>query len=527
MKSRFVGALSVLLVGTCWAVAQAPVPPLPTPPSGSPVSGAAVSAGPLTDAHTPATGSAPAAPPPGTQAPPPGPAAQSAPVQSNGGSLSSYFIDPVAGGYQLYLSGDYLLWRLRKQNIPSAVTILPQGLIVASNSNSFFTQDPATGILTPSTGNALTAPVQRFLPFLAQTNATFSIGPTLDLGEQPGGRFTIGFWVDPQQDFGLEGSSFFIDKRSQSFNSTSINQPADFAINTGLTNNTIVLTPATAFAPATQTVQRTEPLIIVRQTTSTVLGNGSTSMWGGELNARSTCLQIGCMTLGGLIGFRYLNVSEELTVGNTIDLRTPSDPNLVPMILDPTDPTGRRMIPSPVNSALPSPIDFTTSDLIETHNHFYGAQAGVDMEVLCGRFFLDARAKIGVGVVHETVSLNSNTTTLNAIPGTPGSTFMPGGLLTGPLDNGTHSRDRIGWVHETNLSLGYNFTSWLRGYVGYDIIYLYRVARPSDQAGFSTLNTIVTVGQSTTNININQPTFHFKDSSMTAQGLHFGLELRY
>jgi hypothetical protein len=437
----------------------------------------------------------------------------------------------VAGGYQLYLSGDYLLWRMRKQGVPSTVTILPQGLIVATNQNSFFTQDPATGLLTPATGNALNAPVQRFLPFLASTQATFSTGPTLDLGEQSGGRFTLGYWFNPEQDFGLEGRGFFIDKRSTSFNSTSENQPALFSINTGLVNQTIVLTPATAFAPATQTVQRTEPLVIVRQTTSTVLGNGSTSMWGSELNARSTCFQIGCVTFGGLAGFRYLNVSEELTVGNTIDLRTPSNPALIPTILDPTDPTGTRTIPSPINNALPNPIDFTTSDLIQTHNHFYGAQAGVEMEILCGRFFLDARAQLGVGVVHETVTINSTTTSLDAIPGTPasanGNAVMPGGLLTGPLDNGKYSRDRIGWLQETNLKLGYNFTNWLRGYVGYDIVYLSKVARPSDQAGLSTLNTVVQVGGSTTNININQPTFHFRDSSMTGQGLNFGLELRY
>jgi hypothetical protein len=378
-------------------------------------------------------------------------------------------------------------------------------------------------------------PTTEFLPFLARTNATFSEGPTLDLGEQSGGRLTAGFWFDREQDFGLEGSGFFISKRSQSFNATSINQPSQFSIGTGLTNEVIALTPATAFAPATTTVLRSEPVVILRQTTSTVLGNGSTSMWGAELNARSNCVRFGCLTFGGLFGFRYVNVSEELTIGNTIDLRAP-DPatnptlNVPPTTIAVVDATGQPTtitLPSPVSSALASPIDFVTSDLIQTHNHFYGAQVGVEMEALCGRFFLDARAQIGVGVTHETVSILSTTTALNAVPGMPGNASAPGGILTGPLDNGKYSRDRIGWIQETNLKLGYDFTNWLRGYVGYDIIYLYRVARPSDQGGTSTLNTTVTVGQSTTNLNISQPTFHFRDSGFTAQGLTLGLELRY
>jgi hypothetical protein len=434
-------------------------------------------------------------------------------TQASGGSLSSYFTEPVNGGYQLYLSGDYLLWRLRKQSVPSNVLAVPQGVLAVTTADLFFTQNPNTGAITPiQSPTGTLGPVTTFLPFSAQTVATLANGNTIDLGEQPGGRITAGFWFNPEQDFGIEASAFFIDKRTSDFNATSINRPDQFVINTGVAVNDILLNPATFNAPATQTILQTNPVVVIRQTTSTVFESGSTSMWGGQVNARSTCLQFGCMTVGGLAGFRYLDVSEELSVSNSIELRQPTTSN--PALITPFD------------SAIPALITYQTHDVLQTHNHFYGGQLGVETEILCGRFFFDARNLLGVGVMHEVVNVASATVS-TGVPSIPDGTVQAGGSLTGPLDNGKHSRDRICWVDEVNLKLGYDFCHWLRGYVGYDLIYIYRVARPSDQAGISTLATTVQVGNNFTNINVNQPTFHFRDTSFTAQGLNFGLELRY
>src|SRR5205823_3149259 len=157
-----------------------------------------------------------------------------------------------------------------------------------------------------------------------------------------------------------------------------------------------------------------------------------------------------------------------------------------------------------------------------TYNHYYGGQVGVDLDAMFGGFFVNVRSKIGVGDMHQTVNVAGVTTVINNDPTTTStlpSTTSPGGLLSGPLDQGKHSRNRIAFNSETTVKLGYQFTNWLRGYVGYDILYLSNTARPSDQTATTTLTTTTTIAGSSNNVSIAQPTFRFRDSDFWAQGV--------
>ena len=76
---------------------------------------------------------------------------------------------------------------------------------------------------------------------------------------------------------------------------------------------------------------------------------------------------------------------------------------------------------------------------------------------------------------------------------------VTGGLLASPADNGTHHRNRVSFIPEANLKVGYQVTTWLRGYVGYDALSLGHVARAGTLATINTLNSTVSVANSTTN----------------------------
>jgi hypothetical protein len=496
MKFRFVAALAVWVAGGGWILAQAPVAstapqPVGGPPAGVPVTGSPMGGQP--SMSYPYAGGAGGVPVQGPIPDSPSGCAQPAGESSFWGS---YFSEPIPNNNCAYLSADYLLWRIRKQNVPSAVQVLPTGVLAITSSTTNI------GPGAPPSVN-----VVNYTPLFIQNAATFSIGNTIDLGESSGGRLMGGFWFDPEHTFGVEAGGFVLDKRTGSFNATSQNQLNQFVINTGFTNTINTFTTTSTGPTLINTV--TTPIVLVRQTTSTVTGDGTSALWGLELNGRCTVVQVGGATFGGVFGLRYLNFSEELNINSNVNLLRPSDPAL--------QTAADQGNPPPI----PANLNFSTMDSLRTFNQFYGARVGADTEIAVGRAFLYARGTIAVGDTHEVVEVNSTTTNIT------NGNVLQGGLLSGPLDIGKHSRDRITFVPEAQLRLGYAFTRWLKGYVGYDVLYMNQAVRPSDVVGTSTIATNVTVANSTNTINVHQPTFKFADSEVLVQGLTFGLEICY
>src|SRR5262249_20905232 len=52
---------------------------------------------------------------------------------------------------------------------------------------------------------------------------------------------------------------------------------------------------------------------------------------------------------------------------------------------------------------------------------------------------------------------------------------------TAPSNIGTYHRSRFSFVPELGLTLNYQFTSWMRGIIGYNFMYWSDVMRPGDQ----------------------------------------------
>ena len=109
----------------------------------------------------------------------------------------------------------------------------------------------------------------------------------------------------------------------------------------------------------------------------------------------------------------------------------------------------------------------------------------------------------------------------------PPSSSTAGGLLAGPNDNGRHTREVVSIIPEVDVKVGYQFTDWLRGYVGYSGIYLNNVARAGDNNAVNTQNTTVTVASTPINVNVSQPTFRFRNQDVTVQGITFGFQASY
>ncbi len=168
-----------------------------------------------------------------------------------------------------------------------------------------------------------------------------------------------------------------------------------------------------------------------------------------------------------------------------------------------------------------------TTDVFSTRNQFYGGQVGLRGEYALGKLLLATTAKVALGSNHESVQVEGASTLL--MPGVAPTT-VPVGQFAGPSNIGRRTRDEFAVVPEVEVKAGYQVTSWLRATVGYDFLYLSRVVRPGNQVDLfvnDSRNPVNGVFGAPPLDTSNFPRPFFNHSEFWAQGLTFGLELRF
>lgn len=492
MKSAVLSALAVVVLGAGLVSAQGPAAGGQLPDPG--VTAPAVTTAPVVTA--PAVHSGPALGNSATGCYSPG--------ACEGGSR--YIPSGNQGscdGCQFYASTDYLLWKIRGASIPATATVVPVGLI-GVNLTDLFTNNPA------APGVAAGTPVVGFAPASITSTSTFAQGTSLNEGEHSGVRTTIGFWCDADQTFGIEASGFVLDQTGATFAAITGNSTNQFLVNTGFTRNLFLV------QGGNQTLLNSFPVFAVRQTTSQLIGSYNNSLWGAELNGRCIVAKVGCLDVGMVTGFRYLQYLEHLTTLNNVRLFRPTE-----------FPETQ----GDANASLSQDLTFRQSDNVRVRNQFFGGQVGADFDAKFGAWFLYTRVTAAVGTMHQAVDINGTTQVINNDPAatrqSPANAANAGGLLFSPLDNGSHNRNRFAFIPAINAKLGYQVCSWLRAYVGYDGLYMGHVARAANLSSPSTLNTTVRVANSTNQVNVSQPSLVWRDSDVWVQGLNFGMEVRY
>ena len=229
------------------------------------------------------------------------------------------------------------------------------------------------------------------------------------------------------------------------------------------------------------------------------------SLWGAEANYRQYLLGNACARLDGLVGFRYLNFNESLSITETGALSP----------LSPLIATGR----APFASA---------TDLFRTTNNFYGGQIGLAGETRYGRWFLNARGTVAFGTTFETADIAGGQTQVYA---NGARALSQGGLLALPGANiGHYSQDRFAVLPEIGLNLGYNVTPNLRIFAGYNILYLSNMLRPA-----GVIDTTVDAAR-IPNFLTNPPSAlagtprpapMFNTTDFWAQGVNFGIQWNF
>ncbi len=364
-------------------------------------------------------------------------------------------------GPMFWGSGEYLLWWISDMPVPTP-------LVTQSNVADF-------GILgAPSTRVILG-------------------GQDVGFGENHGGRFTAGMWLNHERTIGIEGVFLFLAANEET---RAVGQGSDVA-------GTLIANPFFNVNPL-QAPLGENSLLLSFPDPLGASGFADLSvrsrLLGGEIHGMYNACRHGNLQIDLLGGFRYLNLDEDMVFRTRF-----------------------------VNTGIPNDIN-QTLDEFNTSNNFYGGQMGARVTYDHGRFFVDVTGKVALGVMNQDVTINGNFAFNNL--GAGPFTVSPGGLYTQPSNIGQQDRDRFAVIPEVSVKLGYRFTDHISGFVGYTFLYVSDVARPGNQ-----VDRAINPGQSAV-FNAPfptpglqgfpaRPTNLFESEDYWAQGINFGLELRY
>lgn len=324
----------------------------------------------------------------------------------------------------------------------------------------------------------------------AGTTVLFGAGSGQDatFGSISGGRLTIGGWLEKNYEYGWELTGFFLEQRNSLFNA---NTPGGAAA--------IISLPFNAVAPFT-----VGGIVNPAGETSLSAGGAPTDasvllksqLWGMELNELVYLWANDYCYITGVLGLRYLGLSERLTLNYTT--------------LDPAN-----------NGALTVTDDFNAS------NHYAAAQLGARFGGTVGRFTWDTAMMFMAGPLRQIVQTTGTTTVTGGAFGfADGATAA--GLFAEPSNFGSHERNVVAYGTEMQFKLGFAVTPRLQPFIGYNLLYVNNVARPGNQID--------------RNINITQNPFFVPPGTLAgetapaapvirsefwAHGVQVGVELRY
>jgi hypothetical protein len=349
-----------------------------------------------------------------------------------------------------YLEADYLVWWIKASHTPPLLTV---GNVNDDNPGAL--NQPSTLVL---------------------------VGGNIDNFDRSGGRFTVGYWLTPDQSVGVEGSFFFIDQRSVVFRAAS-----------GADGSPLLARP---FYNISDRVEDADPVSIPGSLAGSIAFTFRSRLFGAEANARLNGLQGDWYSAHWLAGFRFAQLDEHFGVGEVLDELPIGTSNHVAI-----------------------------TDDFNARTRFYGGQIGSLWEFRHDRWVLALKGKVALGTSDENVSIQGITRLTSS---TDKTSVFPAGLLAVPTNNGVYSRHRFAVLPEGDVNLNYELTDHLRLHMGYSIVYLSSVVRPGDQIDRTiNVNQLPTAqGPGVVNSPF-RPAFTFHGTDFWAQGLNFGLEFSF
>jgi hypothetical protein len=327
---------------------------------------------------------------------------------------------------------------------------------------------------------------------LGRDTTTILFGGTDDsVSDQRGGfRIRFGTYFDPWHRWGLQAEAFNFESQTASYDASSSGNPIltrpFFNMLTAAQDSEIVAYPnvATGNVDASYTQRFMGAGFHLRHL---LCGREPCPAdWTNLMSGHS-------QRLDGVIGYRYLQLSEQVSVRE--DLTS----------TDPTDP-GRFVIDD----------DFMTRAL------FNGIDLGVIYTGRRDQWNLEVLYRLGLGNTNQSVQIDGSTvTTVGA-----NSETYTGGLLAQRSNIGNYSYEQFSVVPEIGITLGYQITPKWQLTAGYTFLYWTNVVRAAEQIDLD-VNPNLLPPETVPFTGPLRPSFDLQTANLLVQAISVGAELRW
>lgn len=320
-----------------------------------------------------------------------------------------------------------------------------------------------------------------------------SFGDTFHAGGRVGG----GHWFGVNECRGFDWRLFWLSPSQGTY--TAVSMPNTVLARPFFNVNPTIMVPNVGFGPSAEVIAG--PGVAVGHITVSTMHTA----WGADVNYRRYLCGDACARLDGLAGFRFLDVREELRITETFS----------------------RIPGSDFSIGIPA-LAGTITDNFRATNQFYGGQIGVAGTLQRGRWSLDGRVTVAFGTVFQTAEINGGQ---NLIFPDGSTQAVAGGLLAIPGANiGRWTQSRFAVLPELTVNLGYDVTSRLKVFLGYNLIGLSSVVRAGDLVNpnidAARVPNLLPPGTAMAVLPA-QPTPTLNTSGYFIQGINFGLIYRW
>jgi len=308
-------------------------------------------------------------------------------------------------------------------------------------------------------------------------------GGTLDTN--PGGGFRLAAGYGMNADWALDGAFFFVDRRSTSRSVSS----------SGLPDSTDLLLPYFDVNANREAVTEISFAGDYSGAATTQLTN---RLMGAEGNVSWPLASMRGVSM--FAGVRWLQLEETYSIAT-------SSPSIPPNAID----------------------IWTTSDVFDTSNNFYGAQVGIRGRYDDDRWYATGSGKVALGGMVEKVGIGGQLNT-NDFTGLTAVRTYAGGYFALPSNIGSKSRTEFAVVPELALTVGYHLTPAMSLFAGYNVLYASNVVRPGNQIdrNLNTTQSVAFTGEPVVDpTGPAKPSSSFNSSTYWAQNLSVGLEFRF
>jgi hypothetical protein len=297
-----------------------------------------------------------------------------------------------------------------------------------------------------------------------------------------GGRFVLGRALNTRQTLGLEAVYFFLGSRTDSVILSDAATPR-------------IRTLGLPYVDERTGAEQVFPLALPGVARGSVFVSTTTRAQGVEANLVANLADTSRVRLNGLMGYRYLQINEGLTIEQFR-----------------TSPGGF------------GPI----YDQFDGHNRFHGGQVGLSLDLSQASLYCELTGKVAFGQSTEVVKIDGATTIYTPTLGGATVADFPGGVYALLSNMGRYTRTGFAVVPEAMVKLGVKISDTGRVYIGYQFLYLSSAVRPGEQID-RMLNPaqIAAWNPAGSFFAQDRPRVPFARSDYWLQGLTIGLETRY